>query len=130
MKKVKEDHEKLDWAMLESRGYLTIVPGDYVDYELVYEWFEKQREKYIIEKVGYDPAKAYLLVQQMQSAGYTMDVVRQGELTLTAPLDHLTEIFLDGNIITNNDPLYRWYLKNVKLTKRGPNAHLSANQAK
>ena len=51
-----------------------------------------------------------------------MDVVRQGELTLTAPLDHLIETFLDGNVITNNDPLYRWYLKNVKLTKRGPNA--------
>ncbi len=122
VKKVKEDHEKLDWAMLESQGYLTIVPGDYVDYELVYEWFERQRERYIVEKVGYDPAKAYLLVQQMQSAGYSMDIVRQGELTLTAPLDHLTETFLDGNIITNNDPLYRWYLKNVKLTKRGPNA--------
>ncbi len=121
-KKVKEDHEKLDWDMLESQGYLTIVPGDYVDYNLIYEWFEAQNKKYVIDKVGYDPAKAYLLVQQMQAAGYPMDVVRQGELTLTAPLDHLVEIFLDGGIVTNNDPLYRWYLSNVKLAKRGPNA--------
>lgn len=121
-KKAKENREKLDLKYMEERGWLTVVPGDYVDYMLVYQWFEEQRQKYAIETVGYDPAKAFLLVQLMAQNGYVMNEVRQGELTLTAPLDNLKERFLDGNIIHNNNALFNWYLGNTKLTKRSANA--------
>ena len=60
-----------------------------------------------------------------------MNDVRQGEITLTAPLDNLKERFLDGNIIHNNNPMYNWYLGNVKLTKRSANAtYLPTKQSK
>lgn len=121
-KKVKEDQEKLDWYELERAGRLTIVRGDYVDYNLVYQWFEAQRALYRIDSIGFDPAKAFLLVQLMREKGFILNDVRQGELTLTAPLDNLKERFLDGNIIHNNDPMFNWYLGNVKLTKRSANA--------
>lgn len=121
-KKVREDREKLDWQELQKQGWLTVVPGDYVDYELVFEWFEEQRKKYRIDSIGYDPAKAFMLVQLMRQKGYVLDEVRQGELTLTAPMDHLKERFLDGKIIHNNNWMFNWYLGNVRLTKRGPNA--------
>lgn len=121
-KKVKEDREKLDWYELERAGRLTIVRGDYVDYNLVYQWFEAQRALYRIDSIGFDPAKAFLLVQLMREKGFILNDVRQGELTLTAPLDNLKERFLDGNIIHNNDPMFNWYLGNVKLTKRSANA--------
>jgi len=58
----------------------------------------------------------------MREKGFVLNEVRQGELTLTAPLDNLKERFLDGNMIHNNDPLFNWYLGNVKLTKRSANA--------
>lgn len=121
-KKVKEDREKLDWYELERAGRLTIVRGDYVDYNLVYQWFEAQRALYRIDSIGFDPAKAFLLVQLMREKGFILNDVRQGELTLTSPLDNLKERFLDGNIIHNNDPMFNWYLGNVKLTKRSANA--------
>lgn len=121
-KKVKADHEKLDWENLVKEGWLTIVPGEYVDYNLVYQWFEEQRKLYRIDSIGYDPAKAFLLVQLMREKGFVLNEVRQGELTLTAPLDNLKERFLDGNIIHNNNALFTWYLGNVKLTKRSANA--------
>lgn len=121
-KKVRDDREKLDWEHLQAAGWLTVVPGEYVDYNLVYEWFVEQRQLYRIESVGYDPAKAFLLVQLMQEKGFALNEVRQGELTLTAPLDNLKERFLDGNIIHNNNPLFNWYLGNVRLTKRGATA--------
>lgn len=121
-KKVKEDREKLDWYELERTGRLTIVQSDYVDYNLIYQWFEAQRKLYRIDSIGFDPAKAFLLVQLMREKGFVLNEVRQGELTLTAPLDNLKERFLDGNIIHNNDPMFNWYLSNVKLTKRSANA--------
>ena len=121
-KKISEDREKLDWENLIRGGYLTAVDQDYVDYGLVLEWFRQMRERYQIDSIGYDPAKAFMLVQEMQREGFVMNVVRQGELTLTAPLDHLRERFSDGAVIYNNNPLFSWYLGNVKLTKRGANA--------
>ncbi len=121
-KKIKEDKEKLDWLELERLGVLTFVDKDYVEYELVLEWYLKMRELYRIDTIGYDPAKAFMLVNEMKSKGFVLNEVRQGELTLTNPMDNLKERFIDRNIIHNNNPLFYWYLGNVKLTKRGPNA--------
>lgn len=129
--KVNTDREKLDWEGLAHDGLITIVPGRYVDYKLVYDWFEERRGKYRIDTIGYDPAKAFWLVQAMKEKGYVMNEVRQGELTLTAPMDDLKERFLDGNIIHNKNRMFRWYLANVRLTKRGPNAtYLPTKQSK
>lgn len=130
-KKVQLDHEKLDWQALVEQEWLTIVPGEYVDYVQVYEWFCKMRKLYRIDSIGYDPAKAFMMVQKMKEDGFVLNDVRQGELTLTAPLDNLKERFLDGNIIHNNNKMYNWYLGNVKLTKRSANAtYLPTKQSK
>lgn len=120
--KVRENREKLDWTGLVKEGRLTIVNEPYVDYTLVLDWFVEQQKKYRIDTIGYDPAKAVFLVRELQQRGLVLNEVRQGELTLTAPLDNLKERFLDGNMVYNNDRLLRWYLSNVKLTKRGHNA--------
>lgn len=130
-KKVQLDHEKLDWQTLVDSGWLTIVPGEYVDYNLVYQWFCDMRKLYRIDSIGYDPAKAFMLVQKMKETGFIINDVRQGELTLTAPMDNLKERFLDGNIIHNNNRMFNWYLGNVKLTKRSANAtYLPTRQSK
>jgi phage terminase large subunit-like protein len=130
-KKVREDHEKLDWQHLTERGWLTVVPGEYVDYQLVFDWFMHQKDLYRIDTIGFDPAKAFLLVQALREKGLVLNEVRQGEITLTGPLDNLKERFLDGKIIHNKNAMFTWYLGNVKLTKRGPNAtYLPTKQSK
>lgn len=121
-KKIEENREKLEWIELEKNGHLTIVNNDYVEYELLMQWFEVMRKIYRIDSTGFDPAKAFMLVNAMRQEGFVMNEVRQGEMTLTAPLDSLKERFLDGSIIHNNNPLFNWYLGNVKLTKRSANA--------
>lgn len=121
-KKVVENHEKLEWQYLQEKGYLTVVDTDYVEYEHILDWFMQQRKLYNIDSVGFDPAKAFMLVQEMRKKGFVMNEVRQGEMTLTAPLDNLKERFIDRKIAHNNNPLFKWYLGNVKLTKRGVNA--------
>ncbi len=121
-KKMDADNEKLDWQSMIDNGWLTVCPGEYVDYTYILNWFLEMREKYRIESIGYDPAKAYDLVRNLQEKGFVMNVVRQGEITLTAPLDNLKERFIDGNIIHNNNKLFNWYLGNVKLTKRSANS--------
>ncbi|EIT85917.1 phage-terminase large subunit [Fictibacillus macauensis ZFHKF-1] len=114
-KKVIADNEKINYEAYAKAGLLTIVEGEYVRHELVYDWFVAMSSKYSIQKIAYDPAKAYRLVQDLIAFGFPMEIVRQGALTLSDPLKDLKNLFLDGKVIFNNNKLLRWYINNVKL---------------
>jgi len=116
-RKVNLDNEKLPYREWQEEGWLTICPGDYVDYRLVFDWFVKQAERYTIELITYDPANAYRLVADLQAHGFQTQVVRQGALTLSPALKDIKELLLDGKVIYNRNKLFRWHLNNVKLVK-------------
>src|SRR5699024_5003364 len=101
----------------KRRGELTIIPGDYVKYEYVYDWFVEQSEKYKIELIAYDPAKALYLNKALEDYGFATEKVRQGFLTLGGPMQNFKELMLDGKVIFNNSKIFKWYLSNIKLVK-------------
>ncbi|AIQ69545.1 terminase large subunit [Paenibacillus graminis] len=115
--KVEQDNEKIPYKEYEEMGLLTIVPGEYVKKEYIFDWFVEQSEKYGIEKIMYDPAKAFGLIESLKAYGFECEVVRQGHLTLGPAMDDLKELFLDGKVIYNNNRLFRWYINNVKLVE-------------
>src|SRR5699024_1623399 len=96
---------------------LTIIPGDYVKFEYVYEWFIKQSEKYHIKLITYDKAKALYLNKSLEQYGFETEQVRQGFITLGGPMQNFKELMLDGKVVFNNSKIFRWYLSNVKLIK-------------
>ena len=97
------------------RGWLTIVPGHYVRYDLVKDWFCEQRRRYDLRSIGYDPYNAPELVRALRSEGFTLQEVRQGPLTLNAPMKSLKELLLDGMVLWNHDQMFEWYLRNVRM---------------
>jgi len=115
--KVKRDNENIPFLEWETAGLLTICPGSYVDHRRVYKWFEKATKLYSILLVTYDPANAYRLVNDLQLLGGPdwTKVVRQGSITLSPALKDIKEHLLGGRVISNCDPLLRWYINNVKL---------------
>lgn len=115
--KVLSDNEKIPYREYEQLGLLTIIPGEYVKKEYVYDWFVEQSNKFIIEKITYDPAKAFGLVESLNTYGFSTEVVRQGHLTLGPAVDDVKERFIDGNVIFNNNRLFRWYVNNVKMVE-------------
>ncbi|MGN8647895.1 terminase large subunit [Gracilibacillus sp. HCP3S3_G5_1] len=117
LKKVIDDNEKIPYREWEKQGYLTIVDEDYINKDLVEEWFEDQTKKYNIDLITYDPAKAFRLNKSLEDKGYVTEKVRQGFVTLGPALDDLKEMFLDGKVIFNENPLLRWYINNVELVK-------------
>lgn len=116
-KKVLLENEKIPYREYEELGLLTIVKDEYIRKELVGEWFEEKSKKFIIEKITFDPAKATGLVESLTAKGFNMEVVRQGYLTLGPAVDDVKERFLDGNVIFNNNRLFRWYVNNVKMVE-------------
>lgn len=116
-KKVFADNEKIPYREYERLGLLTIIPGEYVKKEHVYDWFVEQSQRFSIEKITYDPAKAFGLVESLNAYGFMTEVVRQGYLTLGPAMDDVKERFIDGNVIFNKNRLFRWYVNNVKVVE-------------
>ena len=120
-RKVELDQEKIDYYGLAMRGSLDIVEGEYIRQEDVYNWFQKQAEKYEIQAIGYDPANASTLSRMLEQGdrehhGHRMVVVRQGPITLNDPMKDIKERLLDGQIVHNNDPMFYWYTDNVRIS--------------
>lgn len=116
-KKVLLNNEKIPYQELEDEGLLTIVDEDYINEQYVFDWFEEQAQKYNVDVITYDPAKAFRLNKMFEEAGYNTQVVRQGFVTLGPALDDLKHMFIDGKVIFNNNRLLQWYINNVELVK-------------
>lgn len=101
----------------EESGEIEIIPGDYVQYEYVLNWFIEMSKKYQITKIMYDRAKALFLNNSLTDYGFNTEKVIQGFVTLGGPMQNLKELLLDGKVIYNNSKLFRWYLNNIKLIK-------------
>lgn len=114
-KKVEMNNEKISYREFSDEGLLTIVDEEYINEEIVYEWFVEKSNLYNIEMITYDPAKAFRLNKAFEQEGYPTDVVRQGFLTLGPAMDDLKHMFLDGKVIFNENKLLRWYINNVEL---------------
>lgn len=114
-RKAELDNEKIDYYSYAMQGILDICDGEYIRQETVLQWFRKMAETYEITCIGYDPANAQWLNQALEADGFATKVVRQGPITLNDPMKSFREAMIDGMIVTNDDPLLRWYMHNVKL---------------
>lgn len=107
--------EDRDWDDYVRRGVLTIVPGHYVRYDLLLEWFKARRGEVELMGIGYDPYNAPELVRALRAEGFAVQEIIQGPRTFNAPMKSYKEQLLDGNVLWDHDPMYRWYLGNVRL---------------
>ena len=98
------------------KGYLSIVDGEYIQQEDIYDWFDKMAQKYELVTIGYDPANATRLRQLLEARGFDCQVVRQGPITLNDPMKDIKEMLLAGRVVSNNDPMLGWYTDNVRIS--------------
>ena len=124
----------LPYSSYISRGFLSLSGENFIDYEDIQKWFTDLVEVYKIYplKVGYDRYSASYLVQALQTFGYNLDWVIQGE-NLT-PVINLTEgMIKDGAFDCGDNDLLKIHFLNsaIKLnneTSRKKLVKLGATQ--
>lgn len=52
----------------------------------------------------------------LEMKGFNCQIVRQGPLTLNDPMKDVKELLLGGRIVSNGDPMLRWYTENVRIS--------------
>lgn len=119
-----EDHEKsdgFDYRKYEERGLMEFSPGNQVDYKQVNHWFKKLYDDLDMYyyRIGYDPAYAGYLVDQLKETfgDVVPEVVRQGAYTQGMPMATIEKKFKAGQVIYNNNPIFKWNLMCVKVVE-------------
>lgn len=121
--RVREDKIPYDkWA---DRGFLTLCEGNKVNYSDVTAWFLQMMQEYGIHPlwVGYDPWNSKYWIDEMQSYGFNMEIVRQGAQTLSQPMKELGADLAAKRINYNNNPILKWCLTNTSV-KRDDNDNI------
>lgn len=121
-----------------NRGLLRVEPGNKVNKRVFLDWFVEMRDEHDVFPlyIGYDPwhIDDSLLSMFAQEFGKAAMVpVRQGTVTLSAPMKDLKADFAAHRIVYDANPIDRWCFANtyVKADVNGniqPNKGHSANK--
>jgi phage terminase large subunit-like protein len=114
--KMKTDKVPYDrWA---KEGWITITPGETVDYKVMMKWcMEEIKRLELIEKeLCFDRYLANRLMPELSEEGHTVIEIPQGIPTLGEPTKDFRAKVYDGKIIHNNNPVLSWAMGNAVTT--------------
>ena len=109
-----QEREGVPYRLYVSAGLIQPSGENYVDYNDCFEWFRTLVEDYEILplQVGYDRYSAQYLVQQMESYGFHMDDVFQGE-NLTPVIHEVDGLLRDKTLQLGTNNLLKAHFLNV-----------------
>lgn len=114
-RKIAED--RVPYDIWRDQGWVTYCPGSRVDYHAVTAWFVRLRETRGLYPlcVGYDPWSSSYWVAEMQAEGFSMETVRQGAQTMSAPMKTMRADMEERRLIFDNNPVLKWCLSNLRI---------------
>ena len=106
------------YDLWEARGLVTVVPGNKVLKQVIFDWFKYMKDEEDIWPlyIGYDPwhIDDSLLAQFKYEFGpNAMIAVRQGVATLSQPMKDLKADFQAHRIVYDDNPIDKWCLANT-----------------
>ena len=128
---VHEKTDKVPYRAWAKAGYLTITPGDVVDYRFIESWIHETTDDLgvNVKELCYDPYNATHFAQDFDAQGVTTVEVRQGMRTLSEPTKAFREEAYRGNILHEPNPLLDWAISNA-VTKRDHNENIILDKEK
>lgn len=128
---VHEKTDKVPYRAWARAGYLTITPGDVVDYRFIESWILETTDDLgvIVKELCYDPYNATHFAQDFDAQGIMTVEVRQGMRTLSEPTKAFREEAYRGNILHEPNPLLDWAVSNA-VTKRDHNENIILDKEK
>lgn len=116
----KIETEKVPYDAWVQQGWITLTPGNQVDYSYITSWFIKMMKEYKIlpYMIGYDRWSSNYWVTDMNKNGFRkLESVIQGPKTFSPAMDTTEALIESGKINYNMNPVLRWCLTNVVVKK-------------
>lgn len=118
----RDGRDHVPYKLWIEQGYMRSCPGTKVDKRVFLDWFCELRDKEDIYPmfIGYDPwhiSDELLRAFEQEFGRKTMRVVRQGTITLSAPMKDLKADLRDNRIVYDDNPILLWCLLNTDVKK-------------
>lgn len=103
----------MDFNIPRSEGYVTIVPGNIMDPQLVADWFVEMSQKYRIKAIAMDRFRKNAVKEVFDKDGLPMEEVPSGYISHSKLAPLVDMMFANHNIVFGPDRMMRWYTNNV-----------------
>lgn len=102
-----------DYRRWAAEGWIQLTEGEVMDYVRVREDVAALCERFPGSEICYDPWSAQPLANEWTGVGITCVKIRQGAITLSAPLKELEAAILDGRITHDGNPVMSLCMSNL-----------------
>src|SRR4029453_1121262 len=108
--------DRVPYDRWNADGYLTLTPGNVIDYEAIRVTLREWDQLYDLIAIGFDPWNSVDLVERLKAQdGLTCMPVRQGLAALTSPSKALEKAVLGRQLRHDANPILRWNVSNVSV---------------
>jgi phage terminase large subunit-like protein len=111
-----EKEGKRHYATWARNGWLTLTPGNVIDYEFIRKEINTLNERFIIKECAFDPWNAIDLATRLGSDGVNMVECRQGYKSMTEPSKDLEARVIQGKVRHGHNPILKWCIANAVVT--------------
>lgn len=107
--------ENVGFAEWVQKGYVTVTPGNILDYDFVKADIMNLAEKYDVSSIAYDRWNSSQTIIQLQDEGLEMSPFGQGYGSMSAPSKEFEKMVLAGKIEHFGNPVLRWMLASTAI---------------
>lgn len=114
--KAREMRDHVPYLTWAREGYITLTPGNVIDYAKIKADFERDYMKFDIQEVAFDRWGFEMLKQTFVAEGVNEDVFvsfGMGFVSMSAPCKKLEELILARLIAHGGNPVLRWMAGNT-----------------
>lgn len=94
-------------------GYLTLIPGNAIDYDKIMYDILEMKKTVRIDTIGYDPFNASQFVINCSRKGLNMQSFSQKLGAFNAPTKEFERLMYTGKVVIDYNPLVLWAFNNV-----------------
>lgn len=125
----RERRDRLPYGQWADAGYITLTPGNVVDYKWIKHAITEIADKHRILELAYDPWNATSLVTELQELGMRVAPTRQGFATMSAPTKRLEALILSKQLRHGGHPVLRAHADSA-LVNTDPAGNIKPDKAR
>ena len=125
----KEKQDKVPYRAWAKQGWVTLIPGEVIDYDWVIKWIEDNAREMGIETIAVDPWNASQISNELQNRGFEIIQVLQRYKYMSEPSKDLERRIMAKKVRHGGDPVLRWMAANCALD-RDPRDNIMPSKGK
>lgn len=104
----RERIDKVPYSLWAEQGFVTVTPGNVIDYDYIEAQILADAEQYVIKEIAYDPYNATNITNNLSNEGLNMVPFRQGFTSMTGPSKDFEKRVLGKELNHGDNPVIRW----------------------